>query len=1201
MASPRSRKRLEKKIVTSVLSVGVVPLLVVLALGFVSVKAVISRSVRQELENTALNLADAVDSGLKTRVILAESLAVSPNVRAALSPSVAEESAGSAESALSALSVHFESLKELYSQDITEISLVDPAGKTLVSSGGRASADLTDAPWWDNLPTEEKWFITEIKPDRVERTFHAQILAPVRSADTQTVLGYVSFIVDVGGVMEMLRSSGTTDRIDQPLIARMTESSQRAVNLGQPGQRPETYQLDSHVVDALEQSKHGAVRSRWTDGTRYFVGYAHMSLPTLSGSPQAARRQMFVMVRRPEHVVFSGIYRVSLSAVLGSGLLLTLFCLLEVRRIHNNIVRPVSLLNEGAQIIGQGDLELKLKINTNDEIEELAASFNRMALDLKGNIHQLEESERKYRELVTSMKEGIYQTDLAGVVTYANPSAAEIFGYSETAEFIDTQFDTFFIDEADVAWFKSSLLSDGYVAGYRCWMRRQDGENICVELSASQLRGQAGRVLGSEGIVRDVTQRVELERESREKADRIAVINEITKAVNSSLDVDRVLETVAVEVRKLVEFDAATLMLLTDGRRVLEHYRLWPKYERARDLHLESGNPIEWVLTHGQPLLIPGPQGGQPQQTDGEMASQVVLPLVLQDNVVGTFELGSRRPQAFTQYHLEVLEQVAAQVTVAVQNARLYADLEHSFEDVKRAREELARANAELTSLDTMKTNLLSNVSHELRTPLVSIMGYTDMIFNEKVGRITPTQKEYLSISLRNIDRLVTLIENLLDFSRLHRRTEALVFETFNLVEVARSSVEMLQPTAATRNIAIEVDTAETQFEVDGDKGKMGQVFSNLLSNAVKFNVDGGHVSVRLARSGTDAVEVSVRDTGIGIDTDALDKVFTRFYQIDSSSTRKYGGTGIGLSIAQDIVRLHGGRITVSSKPGEGATFRFTLPLSRADEPADSTDTSPLPQPHIIEVVTTNDDLRATIKTYCDREEISLISAASPADAMALAKRHRPDCILVDADTIDDVMTTVVLPLRKGTPKNTSVILISSDTKPLYDDQAEHIAARLRQSFSRTTFMRSVKYAMDPRRKRRAPSGRNVLIVDDDPEVIDFVTRCLGAEGYVVNGVTSGSNVAGLLRSGDYGLVLLDIAMPGLDGWSVCRSIKDTPDSSRPHVYMVTARPEAEIEAKIRQCGADGYLLKPFRAEDLLMCVTQVLPHPAKTHAESQQ
>ena len=1197
MASSGSRKGLEKKILTSILWVGVVPMLVVFIAGYLAVRQGLSNSAQVDLGSRARVLARAIDDGVKARLLVVEALATSPVVQAALAPRAAGQPAADGQTSVEHVLADFGWLSEFRGGEIIEISLVDREGRALVSTS--ADTDPSMSELWKDVPSDQRWFIPELIIDPAQNMYHARVVVPVRAKNSDAVLGHISLLADVAAVLDMMRSDDE-GQTDLPLFAAVDEHSGRAFGLRSPTQSFESFVLDEQLVHTMIQSDRRGARSRFGD-IAHFVGYAPLDLPIRTGWSSGAEQQVFIILRRPESVVFGGLNSTSLATLLFGTMFLALFCFKEARRIHNNIVRPVSLLNEGAQIIGQGDLELKLKINTKDEIEELAASFNRMALDLKANIHQLEESEQKYRELVTSIKEGIYQTDLAGIITYANPSAAKIFGCSDTEQFIGKPFAEYFIDEADVAWFRSAMQSTGYVTGYRCWMRREDSENICVELSASQLQSHDGEPIGSDGIVRDVTQRVELERESRERAERIAVINEITNAINSSINVDRVLETVAVEVHKLVEFDMADLMLLTDGRRTLEHYRLWPDYGRAPDVHLEPGHPVEWVLTHKEPLVVSEHEHGTSDREDGEMTSQVVLPLVLQDNVVGTFELSSRRQQAFTQNHMEILEQVAAQLAVAVQNAKLYADLEDSFEVVKHAREELARANAELMSLDTMKTNLLSNVSHELRTPLVSIMGYTDMIFNEKAGAINETQKEYLSISLRNIDRLVTLIENLLDFSRLHRGIEALVFESFNLVDVVRSSVEMLRLTAGSRDIEIEIEAAEPEFEVDADRGKLGQVFNNLLSNAVKFNVGGGHVWVRLARSGSDTVEVSVRDTGIGIDENALDRVFTRFYQADASSTRKYGGTGIGLSIAQDIVRLHGGRISVTSKLGEGSTFRFTLPVSRTDERAEPTDLFPQPQPHMIEVVTADTDLRATVKGFCDREEISLISATSPENAMALARRHRPDCILVDAETINDAMAAVVIPLKKGATKKTPIILVSNDTRPVYDEQAELVTARLRRSFTRKTFLHSVRYAMDPRKHRGVPAGKDILVVDDDPEVIDFVTRCLGAEGYVVSGAANGNEVLDRLRTGSYGLVLLDVAMPGFDGWQVCSQIKGDTALSDMRVYMVTARPEAEVEAEVHRCGADGYILKPFRAEDLTTCVAHVIPPPAPTQDDQEQ
>lgn len=236
-------------------------------------------------------------------------------------------------------------------------------------------------------------------------------------------------------------------------------------------------------------------------------------------------------------------------------------------------------------------------------------------------------------------------------------------------------------------------------------------------------------------------------------------------------------------------------------------------------------------------------------QFPDDIRSCLCVPLYATGRIIGTLNLGSKRRHAFGQRDADVLEQMAPHVAVAIRNAQLLDNLQQSLQEVTRAREELHAANEELKTLDEMKTNLLSNVSHELRTPLVSVMGYTDMIFNGKVGAINDTQREYLGISLRNIEKLVTLIENLLDFSRLHRGAEQLNFDTFDLTDCARASVQLIQPVADERGIYVELRAPEAMVLVEGDKGKMGQIFTNLLSNAVKFNHDGGVVTVEVRPS----------------------------------------------------------------------------------------------------------------------------------------------------------------------------------------------------------------------------------------------------------------------------------------------------------------------------------------------------------------
>ncbi len=258
-----------------------------------------------------------------------------------------------------------------------------------------------------------------------------------------------------------------------------------------------------------------------------------------------------------------------------------------------------------------------------------------------------------------------------------------------------------------------------------------------------------------------------------------------------------------------------------------------------------------------------------------------------------------------------------------------YRELAEAQKSLAQRNEQLERLNAELKSLDEMKSNLLANVSHELHTPLVSIKGYTEMILKRRLGPLTPEQERGLSVALKNIDRLVEMIDNLLSFSRMEKGETQLHLEDIPLWQVVDEAVEMVGERIKKKNIAVTTEYETDDLMMRGDRTKIGQVLTNLLTNAVKFNKEGGGITIRARKGPRGFLEMEVADTGIGIPAEEQGKIFERFYQVDGSSRRKYEGTGIGLSIVRDILRLHGGSIRVSSEPGQGSVFIFTLPLAR--------------------------------------------------------------------------------------------------------------------------------------------------------------------------------------------------------------------------------------------------------------------------------
>ncbi|HEV8702892.1 MAG TPA: PAS domain-containing sensor histidine kinase [Candidatus Polarisedimenticolia bacterium] len=256
-------------------------------------------------------------------------------------------------------------------------------------------------------------------------------------------------------------------------------------------------------------------------------------------------------------------------------------------------------------------------------------------------------------------------------------------------------------------------------------------------------------------------------------------------------------------------------------------------------------------------------------------------------------------------------------------------ELATAQKDLAERNEQLVKLNGELKSLDEMKSNLLANVSHELHTPLVSIKGYTEMILKRRLGPLTPEQERGLGVALKNIDRLIEMIDNLLSFSRIEKGETQMRLEDVPLWQVVDESIEMVGERMRRKNLAVTTQYETDELVVRGDRVKIGQVLVNLLTNAVKFNREGGRITLAARKGPRGFLEVEVADTGIGIPKEAQEKIFERFYQVDASAGRQYEGTGIGLSIVRDILRLHGSDISVRSEVGQGSVFTFTLPLAR--------------------------------------------------------------------------------------------------------------------------------------------------------------------------------------------------------------------------------------------------------------------------------
>jgi PAS domain S-box-containing protein len=246
-------------------------------------------------------------------------------------------------------------------------------------------------------------------------------------------------------------------------------------------------------------------------------------------------------------------------------------------------------------------------------------------------------------------------------------------------------------------------------------------------------------------------------------------------------------------------------------------------------------------------------------------------------------------------------------------------------DELKEAMEKLQKANEELKRLDRLKDDFLSNVSHELKTPMISVMGYLGMILKEKVGSLTEQQKKFLETSHKNLLKLERRIDDLLDLAELRIQKGEWTFEPIDLSKVLEFSCITVEPLAQEHQIQMQVQLPSEPTLIPGVEDKLHQLFDNLLTNAIKYNRRGGKISVTLSEDPQFAF-ARIEDTGVGISHQSLKEVFTRHFQEKTKPLGNAKGLGIGLSLVEEIVKLHGGEIRLESELGKGTTFIVKLP-----------------------------------------------------------------------------------------------------------------------------------------------------------------------------------------------------------------------------------------------------------------------------------
>lgn len=416
-----------------------------------------------------------------------------------------------------------------------------------------------------------------------------------------------------------------------------------------------------------------------------------------------------------------------------------------------------------------------------------------------------------------------------------------------------------------------------------------------------------------------ILENARLYRETTQRLREVTTLYEFARRMSTTLDLGILLDSVVTTLREVLHCRAANIMLLNPRTEMLEIRAAAGVKDRWRqEARLRIGEGIAGqVVQQKRPIYVPDTRA-DPRFVvfDPSVRSLLCVPLMVGDRVIGALSVDHEIPHAFQPEHERLLTIVATQAAAAIENARLFYELKAHAEELRRAYEELQEA-------DRLKDEIVQNVSHELRTPLTFIKGYVDLLLDGQMGPLTEAQREAMEIIAEKTNLLSRLVSDIVTLQRIERG--ALNFEAVDIVALARVSVQSFQLTASQAGLEFTIEDPGGPAIVWGDRERLSQVLDNLLHNAVKFSPNGGRITVRI-QDLEDSVQVSVQDTGIGIPPDKLERIFERFYQVDGSTRRRFGGMGLGLAIVKRIVEAHGGRVWAESELGKGSTFYFTIP-----------------------------------------------------------------------------------------------------------------------------------------------------------------------------------------------------------------------------------------------------------------------------------
>ncbi len=614
----------------------------------------------------------------------------------------------------------------------------------------------------------------------------------------------------------------------------------------------------------------------------------------------------------------------------------------------------------------------------------------------------------------------------------------------------------------------------------------------------------------------------------------------------------------------------------------------------------------------------------------------VSTPMVFNEMLLGvivTCHVGVVTPDV-----LGFIKRVVYQLAVAMHNAQAYIQTQEMAAKLKNQRDELEMTSQELATASKTKSEFLANMSHELRTPLNSIIGFSEILHDETFGDLNVKQSKYATNILTSGKHLLQLINNILDLSKVEAGKVELEYIDFDVSTVLEEAKTLVLSIAAKKKIKIAVTVEPELTTINGDVSKFKQILYNLLSNAIKFTPDGGSITVDGQRKGGMA-QISVTDTGIGISSENTKKLFQPFVQADSSTSRKYGGTGLGLSLVKRFVELHGGKIWVVSEPDMGSTFVFTMPVAGKAE-AGTHETSATPETHkaaktparpempdtpavsaqelsetgdgeetripkITEPVGASGDEPLVLVVEDDRDASELLTltltdagyrvihAYNGKDALAIAQNLDLAAITLDI-MLPGMDGWSVLKYLKYNPETSTIPVI---VVSMLDEKMLGFSLGAIDCLPKPVDRDALLGTLSTLKGVLGVVVPKVLVVDDEPDAVELIASMIEPAGFDVIRAYGGQEGLDIAFDEHPDILVLDLMMPVVSGFEVLSRLRANSETKNIPAIICTAKDVTDDDVEQLSNGVISILQKgTFSGSELIDNIMKVTTKRSDEH-----